>query len=277
MGHEHLYQDWRLSQYAGIATATCSCGRMRFKVSELVRGIPTDPRLISQVALFNEAEEEKAAAEIVAPAVLPEPLPDPPSTAQPEVASGITPVPPRPDITGLPRGTWMKLIHEYYEANKAAIIADVDVIGEEATCTRWDIPQRTWDMLRAKLMPDKFQMPEWARRKKGKKCLTCVFAYEHDGQRWCSTKRCHSRIRANARPPFRPKTEETAEPGKTEGKVVRKYSKRTSSQAQTATEPTLKVLRVFQLPDGFPPFSDCHTPDVQVKWLEVYRDLALHQ
>jgi hypothetical protein len=75
-------------------------------------------------------------------------------------------VPPRPNVAGLTKGKSMHLMHKYYLDNKAAIIADFQKLGEEAMLQRWGIGQGTWIILRARFMPDKFQLPNWKRLKK---------------------------------------------------------------------------------------------------------------
>ncbi len=68
------------------------------------------------------------------------------------------------------------------------------------------------------------------RKSKLAKCRSCERAYEHDGQRWCSTKRCPSRLPASLRPAYRPDPSRP-EPGKPEPGKPKNHI------AKTAPEP----------------------------------------
>lgn len=80
----------------------------------------------------------------------------------PEVA----PVPPRPDTTGMSQQQITRTMIPYYEANKPAILADFEKLGEAAMVERWKIPHTTWKVKRARWMPDRFKLPDWNCKKK---------------------------------------------------------------------------------------------------------------
>ena len=80
----------------------------------------------------------------------------------------LPPIPPKPEsiVPGRASGAAGKLLHKYYMDNKDAIIAYFNELGEAETCTLWGISPSGWITLRAALMPDRFQKPDWGRFKK---------------------------------------------------------------------------------------------------------------
>ena len=56
--------------------------------------------------------------------------------------------PPKPDLTGLSRCGHIKAMHQYYETNKAAILAQIEKLGATETWKRWDIPSGTMTALK---------------------------------------------------------------------------------------------------------------------------------
>lgn len=78
----------------------------------------------------------------------------------------VSPIPPKPDTTGLDRGKKAQAFHAYYETNKAAILADFDKLGENQMLKLWGIQSTTWCTLRARWMPERFQFPAWYGKRK---------------------------------------------------------------------------------------------------------------
>ncbi len=57
-------------------------------------------------------------------------------------------VPPRPIVPeGSSYGRKIEASHQYYEANKVAILADVESMGRKAACERWTIASATMNYL----------------------------------------------------------------------------------------------------------------------------------
>ncbi len=96
-------------------------------------------------------------------------------------------------------------------------------------------------------------------------CFVCQFAYEHDGQKWCGSKRCPARVSMRKRLPYRPAEPlaPPAEPAKQTGKITNEITKPRST----------KPITVSGM--GLPPWSEAWPPDVKIAWLNVYRDISL--
>jgi len=133
-----------------------------------------------------------------------------------------------------------------------------------------------------------------ARKLRGKKCQTCEHSYEHDEQRWCSKKKCPSRIPGNNRLQYRPLPPGEGTPAKVEAfhKVAKVPAKSPSATKVNKSKPsTTKVdkgdhvvpasfqVTIIRLPassnlPGLPAFNPKWKKEVQLKWLDTYRELA---
>ncbi len=186
----------------------------------------------------------------------------------------LAPVPPKP-ATG---------ISDYYERNKELIIADLKTMSQAALLKHWGMSSKTlWRLKKEWGLSAKRHATQTEPKVKtrdsisGNICATCKHAYEHDEQRWCSKKACPSRIPATMRPAFRPLPDRfQSQPERHESPSDTKVSKGDQGKPSgLISEPAVKVVHIFQVPGGFPPFEKCCN-DAQTIWLEVYRDLALH-
>lgn len=70
-------------------------------------------------------------------------------------------VPPRPDTTGMTKGSRIHALAKYYEDNKEAILSDIDTIGEKAAILKWGMSTNGWLYRRAKWFPEKYDLPPW--------------------------------------------------------------------------------------------------------------------
>ena len=78
--------------------------------------------------------------------------------------------PPKPPLDSMKGGAAGRILHKYYINNGTAIVVDFEKLGEKPMLERWGISDSGWQTLRATLMPDRFQKPDW---RKGNK-VVCV-------------------------------------------------------------------------------------------------------
>jgi hypothetical protein len=70
------------------------------------------------------------------------------------------PMPPRPETAGMASAERMRSLGHYYDANKDAILADFNELGEPAMLKKWGISPQGWAVRRARWMPERFAPPE---------------------------------------------------------------------------------------------------------------------
>lgn len=106
------------------------------------------------------------------------------------------------------------------------------------------------------------------RKLRGKKCRTCQYSYDHDGQRWCSVENCPSSIPHRVRPAFRPNVEMLATPPRVKPSDPAQ-DKETGVFAEAPRE------RVQVTSFGLPPWNDSWTEATQIKWLDVLEHITI--
>ena len=137
-----------------------------------------------------------------------------------------------------------------------------------------------------------------ARKLRGKKCLTCEYAYDHEETHYCSLVICPSCIPRKVRPPFRPNPE-IAEP---EPRGPKTTTKTCENIPENIPESTVPEHEQAQLSDNsgqlkerrgppdpavvsqalremdrvFPSWNESWTPDVKCEWLRTFKELAMH-
>jgi hypothetical protein len=136
---------WRLTPYEKyISRAACACGAVNF-MADTFGGDPEFRQWMeSRLKQLNKTEgkEENMVAQINATELKPETLEklgiktQKPLTPY-DVKSGLSPVPPRPDLTGVTHGNIGRVMKKYYEANSTAILADRENIGDKEARWRW--------------------------------------------------------------------------------------------------------------------------------------------
>lgn len=76
-----------------------------------------------------------------------------------------TVMPPKPDVSGLNKGESMQALGKYYDDNKELIKDDLEALGKDATIKKWGISQSGWQYKRARLFPDRYDLPERKKKK----------------------------------------------------------------------------------------------------------------
>ncbi len=148
---------------------------------------------------------------------------------------------------------------ELTREQKAAIAQDAANRGIKVVATELNLD---WKVIRAWVLTYCKKTAKKAVTAREAKCGTCVHGYDIEAHRWCSIKKCPSRVPLAKRVTYRETYRPLPHPKGT--KVLK------SPDEQHV------IVHVYQLADGFPKFSECHSPEAEVEWLRIYRDLALY-
>ena len=241
---------WRLERHERfVEKGTCACGAVRFFANDFCK------EAIETADDYNKKHSK---------------------TGDPEyhnvikkeeiktVKQTLPPIPPRTEI----KGDNKIALHKYYMDNKVAIITDFNALGEKDTRERWGITESGWRTLRAHLMPDKFQLPDWAKPKPAGKIK----------------RECHKKEKAVKETV--PATEATApatepHPLIEEDELCKQaqlYKSEDRGWYKTANladkTPEQQENRYQRSLPAFPAFNDNWPEKVQSTWLVVYQELA---
>lgn len=68
------------------------------------------------------------------------------------------PIPPKPDLTGLSKYPRNIKLHEYYEANKDAIIVDFRMLGLRPMLRKWEMSESGWRTIGKRWLPEEVSL-----------------------------------------------------------------------------------------------------------------------
>lgn len=262
---------WRLSPFESyISRSTCDCGAVQFEADTRDGEKVFLEELDSRVKELNKTEGKEGTLEKQGEAI---------STIEHQTTpDSATPIPSRPDLTGLKLTQRNKVMHKYYEENAAAILEDRAATGDKETIRRWGFSQCGYrNFLKRRGLA--FQGKASARpRKKAaepavgikavdkangqetevKVCPECKHLVTAEGlghKRTCSNKQ----ILANMANRHLPEAS-TADKA---GQVIPTGFQETIIQMPTSV--TLPAL---------PSFDNAWPELVQLRWLDTYRDIV---
>ena len=184
-------------------------------------------------------------------------------TKQPGTASTLSPVPPKPIRlpdeslkSSLTRISW------YYEDNKAAITVDLEKLGETGMRSRWGITSTTWLRIRHRWWPDAYP-------KYGKKKITQPASAQE--------KPAAETVKPPVeKAPERPGSGEAIERYRviTRDKSVFTVKLEDGKQLLYLGDMLVVSLPAPEKPPSFPEFNPKWKKEVQLRWLDVYEELA---